>query len=279
MPILYGLSAALCFGVADFYATKATRRVGVLITLFAVQAIGALAILPVIVIKQETLSGSATNVLAMVACSFVSFAGVLFLYRAFTVGTLSLVSPIASGFAVVTAGLAFAFGERPPGLAILGALLLVGGVVVVSTTRTPAAAALSGVPEAIGATICFGIYFWAVGVLTAELGVYWPVMITRVVELVLAGIYLGMRRPKTISAETRRSVMPYLVAAGVLDSAALLTFNLGVDSAFTSTTTALTSLYSAVTILLAWLLLRERLAPQQWAGVAVVLVGVLLVSL
>jgi drug/metabolite transporter (DMT)-like permease len=279
MPILYGLSAAFCFGVADFYATKATRRVGVLITLFAVQAIGGLAILPIIVLKQEPLSGSAANWLEMVACSFVSYAGVLFLYRAFTVGTLSLVSPIASGFAVVTAGLAFAFGERPPGLAILGAILLVGGVVVVSTTRAPAAAALSGVPEAIGATICFGFYFWAVGELTSELGVYWPVLITRVVELVLAGICLAVRKPVPISKETRTSVMPYLVAAGVLDSAALLTFNLGVDSAYTSTTTALTSLYSAVTVLLAWLLLRERLARQQWVGVAVLMVGVLLVSL
>jgi drug/metabolite transporter (DMT)-like permease len=135
------------------------------------------------------------------------------------------------------------------------------------------------VPAAVGAAICFGIYFWAVGELTSKLGVYWPVFITRSVEASMAGVYLLIRRQSVMSNGRTKQVAPYLIAAGLLDSAAMLTFNLGVDSGYTTTTTALTSLYSAVTVLLAWILLRERLARQQWAGVTVVLVGVLLVSL
>jgi drug/metabolite transporter (DMT)-like permease len=278
MSIFYGLSAAICFGVADFFATGATRRIGVIRTLFAVQAIGMVAMIFVLGARREPVTGSLGAWAEMAAISVVSFAGVLFLYRSFAIGTLSLVSPIASGFAIVTAGLALAAGERPPGLAVAGALLLVSGVVVVSSTKTNGAATVSGIPEAIGAAACFGFYFWALGELTPKLGVYWPVLETRLVEMILAGAYIKWGNSAAMEPGSLRPVAIPLIAAGVFDTAALVTFNLGVESAYTTTTTALTSLYSAVTVLLAWLLLRERLAPQQWAGVGIVLVGVLLVS-
>jgi drug/metabolite transporter (DMT)-like permease len=69
-----------------------------------------------------------------------------------------------------------------------------------------------------------------------------------------------------------------LLVASALDSGALLAFNLGIGQTYTTITTALTSLYSAVTILLALLFLDERLRTGQWIGVGVILAGVLLVS-
>jgi drug/metabolite transporter (DMT)-like permease len=279
MSVLYGLSAAVFFGFADFFATKSARQIGVLRTLFAVQIFGLAAMVIVILVKGERPSGSSAAWFEMALISVVSFGGVLLLYRAFAIGTLSLVSPVASGFAVVTAGLALAAGERPPGLAIVGALLLVCGVTVVSRSGAVGAATVAGVPEAVGATVGFGIYFWALGELTPELGVYWPVVVTRAVELVLAAAIICLRPPPPITNREIRMALPFFVAAAVLDTSALLAFNLGVDSAYTTTTTALTSLYSTVTILLAWVILRERLARMQWAGVGVVLAGVFLVSL
>jgi drug/metabolite transporter (DMT)-like permease len=279
MSILYGLGAAFGFGVADFFATNSTRRVGVLRTLLAVQVFGLIAFVPVIIFKAGMPSGPIDAWAAMAGVSVVSFAGIIFLYRAFEIGTLSLVSPIASGFAVVTAAIALAAGERPPGLAIGGAALLICGVVVVSRTKSEGSASIDGVPEAIGAIASFGVYFWAVGELTPELGVYWPVVVTRVVELGLALVVMCLRPPAPVAEVELRAASPYFVAAAVFDTAAILAFNLGVDSDYTTTTTALTSLYSAVTVILAWMILRERLARTQWAGIGVVLAGVLLVSL
>jgi drug/metabolite transporter (DMT)-like permease len=278
MSVLYGLSAAAFFGTADFFATKSARRVGVIRTLLAVQIFGLVAMIAVVLIKGELPKGSVSAWLEMALISVVSFGGVLLLYRAFAIGTLSLVSPIASGFAVVTAGLALAAGERPPGLAVTGALLLMAGVIVVTRSGDAGAASIAGVPEAIGATVGFGIYFWALGELTPELGVYWPVIVTRFVELILAVALIWMRPPSPIPNSELRNALPLFLAAAGLDTAALIAFNLGVDSAYTTTTTALTSLYSAVTVLLAWAILRERLVRMQWAGVGVVMAGVLLVS-
>lgn len=276
MGVFYGLAAALGYGVADFAATKAARQVGVLRTLLAVQVFGLVGIGLVVALRGEAPTGSAGAWSAMLVAAVVDFGGMLLLYRAFAVGTLSLVSPIASGFAVITAGLALAVGERPPGLALAGAVLLVAGVAVVSRSGADAATTLAGIPDALGAALGLGAYFWALGELTPTLGVYWPVLATRAIHLALVLALMRFRGERGLTPG--RALLPVLAAAGLLDTAALVAFNLGVDAAFTTTTTALTSLYSAVTVLLAWLFLRERLRGSQWAGIGVVLAGVFLVS-
>ena len=276
MGVFYGLTAAVCFGLADFFATRAARRVGVLRTLLAVQVVGLLAMAIVVAVVGQPPAAAPAAWAAMLGVGGVNFVGMVLLYRAFAIGTLSLVSPIASGFAVVTAGLALATGERPPGLALAGSALLVFGVGVVSRTRGQGSATLAGVPEAVAVTFCFGLYYWALGELTPQLGVFWPVLVTRLVQLLLA--LVAVRWWAAPAPIPLRPNLPLFVAAGLLDTTALIAFNLGVDRAYTTTTTALAALYSVVTVVLAWAILRERLAPGQWAGVAVVLAGVLLVS-
>jgi drug/metabolite transporter (DMT)-like permease len=236
----------------------------------------------------------------VVGIGLFNMAGTLLLYRSFAIGTLALVSPIASAFAVVSALLALLAGERPALLALLGALVLVGGVVIVSRAqhetederqktkdkstsilrRSSVVAHLGlppGVPEAIGVALCFGISFWALDFVTPALGILWPVLVLRIVEAI--GVVLFLLRWRTPPARITRGMAALVLVAAVLDTLAFVAFNLGLGSAYTSIVTALASLFSAVTVLLAWAILRERLAPAQWAGVAVILTGVLLVSL
>jgi drug/metabolite transporter (DMT)-like permease len=279
--IVYGLAAALCFGTADFVVTQAARRTGVLPALFAIQVLGLLAVSAVVLLAGAVPAPPSAAWGVAVAIGAVNFVGTLLLYRAFAVGTLAIVSPIASGFAVVTGLLAFAGGERPPGLVLLGAVLLVLGVAAVTGGgRAGGKKSLLGVPEAIGAALCLGTYFWALDGVTPTLGWLWPVLVTRAVQLAgAAGVLVVLRQLRPGLAGTGRNTGLFLLGAAVLDTAALLAFNLGLEQAYTTTTTALTSLYSAVAVLLAWTLRRERLSPGQWTGVGVILLGVLLVSL
>lgn len=278
MGIIFGLLAALCFGLADFVVTQATRRVGVLQALFAIQLFGVLVVGGVLLVMRQVPPLSSAIWGEMVVISVINFAGTLLLYRAFAIGTLSLVSPIASGFAVVTAILAFALGERPPILTLVGTLLLILGVIVVSRmSGRSSTTVLTGIPEAVGAMFCFGLYFWALNHVTPTLGVFWPVWTTRLVQLICALIALRLRGP--FKAEMTWRTAALLLSAAILDSGALLSFNLGIGQTYTTITTALASLYSVVTVLLAWLFLRERLNTGQWAGVGAILVGVLLVSI
>ena len=71
----------------------------------------------------------------------------------------------------------------------------------------------------------------------------------------------------------------FIIPTGLLDTLANVAYNVGVSVALTSVVVVLSSLFSAVTVLLAWVFLRERLAAWQWAGVIAILVGIALINL
>jgi drug/metabolite transporter (DMT)-like permease len=112
---------------------------------------------------------------------------------------------------------------------------------------------------------------------TPSLGIFWPVLVTRAIELFGALLLLLFKRAPTPS-RSPRAIWPLVLSAALLDTLAFVMFNLGIGSAYTAIVTALASLFSAVTVLLAWMILRERLSASQWAGVVAILLGVLLVS-
>jgi drug/metabolite transporter (DMT)-like permease len=280
LGVVFGLLTAVGFGLSDFAVTLASRRVGPLRSLYLIQAVGLVFLLALAAILGDGLPGWSGSWLWMIALGVFDFAGMYLLYRAFTVGSLSIVSPIAASYAVVTGLIALAAGERPPGLVLLGTAVLVGGVIVVSrgSGGHRGGAGLAGVPEALLAALFLGVYFWAMDGLTAEWGWLWPVSINRAVQLICAFAVLAWSGQR-VSLKPEAQTGWLLVAAGVVETAALLSFNLGVERAYTTVTTALGSLYSAVAVVLAWLFLRERLRPAQWVGILTILSGVLLVSL
>src|SRR3954451_18163267 len=135
MGILFGLTAAICWGVADFVVTRIARELGVAQAFFYVQVIGMGLIGLLLLANSAIPAPTAAMWMLVVGIGLFNLAGTLLLYRSFAIGTLALVSPIASAFAVVSALLALLTGERPALLALLGALVLVVGVVIVSGTQ------------------------------------------------------------------------------------------------------------------------------------------------
>lgn len=278
--MIFGLIAAFCFGLSDFIVTQATRKLQTLPALLGIQFIASLLLGGYILIQSTSTPNALPLVwMSMIGISVVNFVGTLLLYRAFEKGTLSIVSPIGSGFAVVTAMLAFAGGERLPFNSIVGVVLLIVGVLTVtrSIQSNRQQVILAGIPEAVIASICMGIYFWAIGFITPYLGVILPVLITRIVQFFCALLLIrvkGIQFPR-ISLSTGM----ILVVAALLDTGALLSFNKGQAVDYTTSTTALTSLYSVITILMAGWILKEKLIKTQWMGIGIILCGVIIVSI
>ncbi|GGJ06060.1 DMT family transporter [Paenibacillus hunanensis] len=278
--MIFGLIAALCFGLSDFIVTQATRKLQTLPALLGIQFIASLLLGGYILIQSTSTPDALPLVwMSMIGISVVNFVGTLLLYRAFEKGTLSIVSPIGSGFAVVTAMLAFAGGERLPFNSIVGVVLLIVGVLTVtrSIQSNRQQVTLAGIPEAVIASICMGIYFWAIGFITPYLGVILPVLITRIVQFFCTLLLIrvkGIQFPR-ISLSTGM----ILVVAALLDTGALLSFNKGQAVDYTTSTTALTSLYSVITILMAGWILKEKLIKTQWMGIGIILCGVIIVSI
>jgi drug/metabolite transporter (DMT)-like permease len=204
--------------------------------------------------------------------------GTAVLYRAFMVGTLALVAPIAAGYAVVTALLALLTGERPAPLPLAGAALLVAGVIVIASAQPGTSkVTLAGVPEALSSIVLFGVFFWALQFVTPDLGVLWPVLVLRVMKTSAALLVLGRRR--TAPGRLTGGTAALVLVAALSGTAAFAAYNLGISTAYTSIVTAVASLSTVVTVMLARTVLHERLSRGQWAGAGVILIGVLLVSL
>lgn len=303
--ILLGLTAALCWGVGDFCARGATHAGGsfrtlLLMNVIAVIGLGALGV----VTGQLAFAHPPLAWLLVAAAVNLSILGGAFLlYRAFAIGVLSLVSPIAASFAALTALLSIVSGEHPSAAQLAGIAVTVAGVTLTSTVPGhPAHAEQSkrakgflglqpGVTEAILAMVVFGVCYWLLRFVVARLGGVQTAFVGKVVDatvllLVAGAIVLRARlRPSSTpiralpdSRAATRQLALFAGANALLDTGANVAYNLGVAGALTSVVSVLSSLFSAVTVLLAAIFLRERLSRWQWAGVAAILFGVALVS-
>jgi len=281
MGVLFGLLAALCWGVGDFAITTLTRYIGSSRSLLYIQIFSLLswiALLPIF--PHDATHSLSIWSIALLAGVF-HVGGLVLTYRAFEIGTLSFVSPIASSFAIVTALLAVAVGAAPPPMALAGTFLLVAGVAVVSrSTSGDGPVTLRGVPEAIGSAVAFGVMFWMIDLYVSKpLGYVYPLILLKTMATCYAAMVAGKDKTPVEATVPRGKIVGIAIIAALLDTGAWVAWLFGNRTSSAAVVTALASLFSAVTVFLAWILLKERLNRAQWLGVGVILVGVLLVSL
>lgn len=291
MGVFFGLLSAIFWGLGDFLITRLTRQIGTARALLRIQLLSLLSWTLLLLLRPDGLLPGVSIWAIALLTGVCHVVGLGLVYRAFEIGTVSLVSPISSGFAIVTALLALAMGERPPALALVGALLLVVGVILAATSGAPgpeARSKLRGIPEALGSALAFGTMFWLFYFfLEPAIGFLWPLIILKVMASVAATIALRKgnsareAQSRGFAAPVDSSLGVWALAAGAAlsDTLAWITYIQGMTTSFATIVTALASLFSVITLLLAGLVLRERLARMQWAGVVVILVGVLLVSI
>ncbi|HZC07302.1 MAG TPA: DMT family transporter [Ktedonobacterales bacterium] len=312
--VLLGLTAALFWGVADYCLRGATHAAGTFRALYFMQVVGLLALLLGVEVWRPLSFAHATPglTLAAAALSLIILMGAALLYRSFAVGKLAVVSPIAASFGAITTILALLSGERPTVLQLVGLALLLVGVVlsgIAPTQPDDMAQAIArqpgaerrwlgpGVAEALGATVLFGGAYWAMRYVVGPLGGVQTAMIGKATDLVALTVVVlaawASRRfvgavslAQGVATPEERALAPrsplfwrWLIPGAILDTAANVAYNFGVTGALTSVVATLSSLFTAVTVVLAWIFLRERLTRVQWSGVLFILAGIALVNL
>lgn len=294
MGIILGLAGALCWGVSDFIARFASRRVGAYRTLFFMQFFGFLALS--VYLKW-------THGLAQVAApgwkpwAFAALAGVinmtasLALYYSFQIGVMSIVAPVSSCYPALTVALALFSGEHIHALRGFGLAVTLAGVVIASTSFAPVivqdstetgeharAHLAKGVGWAIVAAVGFGFLFWFLGFYVVPVvGSTVSVWVIRLTSFSVLAVAAGPARQSL--ALPRGGVWWLLLGVGILDTAAFIFNNAGLRTGQVSVVSVLASLYGAVTVVLAWIFLRERLERSQWLGIVLIFAGIVLVSL
>ena len=281
MGILLGLTAAFSWAVADFLARHVSRRIGPYRAFIFMQWVGlALLTIYLAAIKVPpwtTLTSGSSGPIRGVwtwagLAGLLNIAASISLYRAFAVGKLALVTPIAASYPALTVVLAFLSGERLKAMAGAGILIVLAGVMLTVIPGTDLARradvlqdhAEGGIGWALAAALGFGVMFWLLGFhVTPALGGALPVWLMRLMGALLL-MALPFRRTEPVIPRGR--VWVPLVVSAMLDTTAFVANNVGLAIGPVSVVTVLASLFGAVAVLLAWILLGERLSRRQWLG-------------
>lgn len=276
--LLFGLLAALGWGIADFLVAHTGARVGER-TVFAVaQPIGAIVLLAVLLQRGATLGPLvSTQVLVVGGLGGVAL---LALYTALRMGPVAIASPIGATYGGVAAFFAILLGGEHLGyLAIGGAIAITLGVVLVSADPRAVQSALlerdsirPTVGLAILAAIGLGASNYLLDALALSVGPIAAVFGIRVVGSIIGTPFLG-----DLTSIPRAEYGP-LLAVGILDTGAFVAFALGISAERVAVVTPIASLFALVTVALARVFLKERLTPVQWIGVALVIIGTPILS-
>lgn len=276
--LLFGLLAALGWGVADFLVAHTGARVGER-TVFAIaQPIGALLLLAVLLQRGVPLAPLVSTQVLVVG--LVGAVALLALYTALRMGPVAIASPIGATYGGIAALFAILVGGESLGLlAIGGAVAITVGVVLVSADPRAVQSALlerdsirPTVGLAILAALGLGASNYLLDALAFSVGPIAAVFGIRVVGSAVGTPFLG-----DVPSIPRVEYVP-LVAVGVLDTGAFVAFALGISAERVAVVTPIASLFALVTVALARVILNERLTPAQWVGVALVIFGTPLLS-
>ncbi len=269
---MLALGAALGWGTADFFGGKTSRQVAALAVLAVSQGVGfGIAVLAAL---AGGLDSPETADLGYACLSGLALTlGLATLYRAMAVGAMAIAAPIAATGAVIPVAFGLASGDDPSALQLVGVFAALGGVSVCAYTREVdgrGAGLATGVGLALLAALGGGLTATTLAAASSS-GVVWVLLVQRATVFACASA-LALRLDGT--AAVPRRLLPAVVTIGVLDLAATGLFTAAAAKGDLSLVAVVGALYPVVTVLLAFLVLAERLLPYQIIGVIGALSGV-----
>jgi drug/metabolite transporter (DMT)-like permease len=273
--------ASVAWGSADFLAGVSSRRLGLITVLFVSQLVGMVFLLPVLTATGETAPALSYVGLGVLAGAFNAAALTAF-YRGLARGPMGLVASIAATEAIIPVTFGVLHGERPSAMGVVGIALALAGVVLASgaaNDNEPGRRIKSvSVSVALGvvAAICFGFFVVALKGASGG-GALWAATVSRVTTIGLLMLAMPVARSKFSIRLNGRDIAAILTI-GVLDVAANILLALATTSGAIGVVGVLSSFYPVVTILLAGVVLRERLGRLQRLGTVGALVGVALIG-
>jgi len=268
--------ACLCWGGSSFLAGIKSKIIPVL-TLLLFSSIASVVMFAFILVIRSEPMPKDPNLLYAVLGGVGSVLGLFCFYRGLSQGAISIVVPV-SGLCVllpVISGLVQ--GEVLHPLQAFGIIIAVAGGMLVSWERPargrPNQLAKGFIP-ALGAALGFGL-FYVVMDLAGPVDALWAATVSRTsLLLLITPAFFYVRPPLKIKA----THIPAVSAIGMLEALAAFAYTAATTKGLLSLVSVISSLYPGVSILLAALILKERLRTYQFAAVILIFLGVSLIS-
>jgi uncharacterized membrane protein len=277
LSILYGIASALSWGTADFAGGLAARKLSAYRVVFYGNLLGLLALFVAVAFYPETIPEARSIILAGLAGMLGSIS-LLVLFYSMTCGKMSIAAPVSALFAAVIPIVVGVFTQGLPaqiqfvgfGLALLAVWLISQGdtkyrfyIDRLSSLRLPLLAGLG-----------FGSYFifmhYAISGISSTI---WPMIASYSTGTLMAFAFLLARR-ETFAVQ--HNAWGVVLIHVVFNLGGNLFYMLAVKSGRLDISAALSSLYPGGTVILAWLILKERISLTQWIGIIAALIAIIL---
>jgi drug/metabolite transporter (DMT)-like permease len=274
VAVLLALASAALYGAADFLGGLASRTISTIATVVISQAAGLMLLL--VILPALPANPGRDDMLWGAAAGVAGGLGVALLYRALAVGTMGIVAPTTAVCAVlIPVSAEVLAGERVPNQAFAGMALALVAIIMVSQSRSgkPEKGRTVALPLAVVSGVAIGLFFLALARTAPEAGL-WPLVTARGVSVTL---FLAVALATRASLRIPNRPLATVVACGVLDMGANALYVLATQRGILSIVVTLASLYPASTVVLARVVLGEKLTGLQAAGIVSALVAVVLI--
>ncbi len=280
--MIFGLGAALGWGLADFGGAVAGRRIGSRAVAIVAQGLSAVAVSLVFFLGGHHAGETAPIVWWMVLNGVVSAAAYTTHYRALQLGPLAVVSPVSATYAVVGVGLSMVvLGERPGPVALAGAAVTLLGVMLASTDLKKLRAGTHGVPPglpwALAAAVLFGVGGFILGWGSKQIGWLPALWASRTMQFAGFAI-VASARPGGIGRIGGNVGTWAAVATGAADLFGVSMFSYGAHAGFVSIVLVTSAIFPLIAVVLSVYYLHERPVFNQLVGAVVVVAGLVMLG-
>ncbi|WP_370575773.1 EamA family transporter [Methanomethylovorans sp.] len=272
--ILFGLASAICWGAGDFSGGIATKRSNVYGVVLTSQIIGTVLLAVAALLLAEEMPDMYSIFWGSIA-GICGCLGLLALYKGLSIGKMGIVAPVA---AVVTAIVPMVFSifteGMPPSYRFAGFAIAFAGVWLISGSENTTDTVLNDFSLPLIAGIGFGFFLIAIDHVSKH-AILWPLVASRLASV---GMLMGIHILKRQYGLPTRNLLPLVLLAGIFDTAGNTFFALASQAGRLDIAAVVSSLYPGATVMLAWIILKERIRLRQWIGIFASLAAIIFIS-
>jgi drug/metabolite transporter (DMT)-like permease len=274
LVVLLGLSSAFSWGAGDFAGGLASKRTSAYTVVVLSQFASLLILLAgVLLVIREQFSSQAAVMGGIAGIS--GAIGLTALYTGLARGPMGVVGPLTAVIAAVVPVVFTIFQSGLPQASdLLGILVALVAVWMISSGSSLGRVNLKDLALPLLGGIGFGLFFILIAGASGDTTV-WPLIFARVSSVMLVFIVAVVLRRFDIPLVGQ---LPVILMAGIFDTGGSLLYILASRAGRLDIAAVLSSLYPAATVFLAYLLLKERLNRQQWFGVLLAILAVVLIA-
>jgi len=274
LAVVLAATASTLWGAGDFIAGLATKRIPVLVVALITWGAGLALTAGLVVLFDPAVPPARAIAFGLLGGVFGAI-GLASLYQGLAVGRMGIVAPIASLSVLVGVVVGFLQGDRPTSVQLAGMVAAVIGAVLAAIAPDPAGPRQGRVAQGVGYAVLAAVFLGGTLVCldaAGESSAAWSALLLRASSVPLVAIVALVTRP-SLSPVRRRDV-GMLSAVGAADNGANVLFALATARGLLTLVAVIASLVPVVTVLLARLVLHERLTRHQLVGVVLALGGV-----